>query len=156
MSTALRRVLVPLVVLAVAVIGFLATRGGGPADDGARPASSVAAPTAARTSPRTATAITSNPSGLAEIRESQLPSQARDTLALIARGGPYPYDRDGVVYSNFERILPLKASGYYHEYTVATPGSSDRGARRIVAGQQGEKYYTDDHYASFRFILEGQ
>lgn len=60
------------------------------------------------------------------------------------------------MYSNFEKILPGKASGYYHEYTVVTPGSQDRGARRIVAGGQGEKYYTDDHYASFRFIVEGE
>lgn len=154
MSPALRRIVVPVVILAVAVIGFLATRGGGPGAD------TVTAPSSASSSRTTAGpasgAHVTNPSGLAEVKASQLPKEARDTLALIVKGGPYPYDRDGVVYSNFEKVLPLKSSAYYHEYTVVTPGSSDRGARRIVAGQQSEKYYTDDHYASFRFILEGQ
>ena len=97
-----------------------------------------------------------NPSGLATIRESQLPAEGRRTLALIRRGGPYPYDRDGVTFGNFERILPRKSGGYYREYTVPTPGESDRGARRIVAGKAGEKYYTADHYESFKFIAEGK
>lgn len=77
-------------------------------------------------------------------------------MALIAKGGPYPYDRDGINFGNFEGILPKKAGGYYSEYTVKTPGASDRGARRIVVGKSGEKYYTDDHYASFSFIQEDQ
>ena len=97
-----------------------------------------------------------NPSGLPEVRASELPVEARETLALIATGGPFPYSRDGATFGNFERILPRKSSGYYKEYTVRTPGESDRGARRIVAGQAGEKYYTPDHYNSFRFILEGK
>ncbi|MDQ4492324.1 ribonuclease domain-containing protein [Sinomonas sp. ASV486] len=154
MSPVLRRAVIPFVVLAVAVIGFLATRGGGPsADAGPAPSSASSARTTAASG---LGAHVANPSGLGEVRASQLPKEAQDTLALIVKGGPYPYDRDGVVYSNFEKVLPLKSSGYYHEYTVVTPGSSDRGARRIVAGQQSEKYYTDDHYASFRFIVEGQ
>ena len=82
--------------------------------------------------------------------------EARQTLDLIARGGPYPYSRDNVTFGNFEGILPRKASGYYREYTVRTPGESDRGARRIVAGEAGEKYYTADHYESFKFIAEGK
>jgi len=83
-------------------------------------------------------------------------AEARQTLELIRRGGPYPYSRDNVPFGNFERILPAKASGYYREFTVRTPGETDRGARRIVAGAVGEKYYTADHYASFKFIAEGR
>lgn len=97
-----------------------------------------------------------NPSGLAAVRESQLPAEGRRTLALIRQGGPFPYTRDGATFSNFERLLPRKSGGYYKEYTVPTPGESDRGARRIVAGRDGEKYYTPDHYESFKFIAEGK
>ena len=70
-------------------------------------------------------------------------------LALIDAGGPFPYRQDGTVFSNREHLLPAKARGYYREYTVPTPGSPDRGARRIVTGLGGEAYYTDDHYRSF-------
>lgn len=97
-----------------------------------------------------------NPSKLPAINASQLPKEAQQTLALIAKGGPFPYDRDGINFGNFEGILPKKAGGYYQEYTVVTPGSSDRGARRIIVGNGAEKYYTDDHYASFSFIQEDQ
>ena len=88
------------------------------------------------------------------VRLSSLPKEAADTLRLIKQGGPFPYSKDGTVFSNYEGLLPAKSSGYYHEYTVITPGSPDRGARRIVAGAPGEYYYTSDHYASFRRILE--
>ncbi|ANP53873.1 ribonuclease T1 [Streptomyces griseochromogenes] len=91
--------------------------------------------------------------GMATVEESRLPAEARQTLALIGKGGPFPYARDGVVFSNFERLLPKRRRGYYHEYTVRTPGSQDRGARRIVTGQGGEIYYSDDHYKSFRAVL---
>ncbi|GAA1772808.1 hypothetical protein GCM10009712_21030 [Pseudarthrobacter sulfonivorans] len=100
-------------------------------------------------------AVPANPSGLPAISESALPAEARRTLALIRQGGPYSYSQDDQAFGNFERILPRKASGYYREYTVPTPGESDRGARRIVAGAGGEKYYTQDHYDSFKFIAEG-
>ncbi len=90
----------------------------------------------------------------------QLPPEARQTLALIHQNGPFPYDRDGIVFGNREKLLPLEANGYYREYTVPTPGAKDRGARRIVCG--GEKpsapercYYSADHYLSFLFILDG-
>ncbi|MEU9664107.1 ribonuclease domain-containing protein [Streptomyces bobili] len=84
---------------------------------------------------------------------SDLPSQAYTTLRLIDQGGPFPYSQDGSVFQNREGILPSKSSGYYHEYTVKTPGSSTRGARRIVTGQQTEEdYYTADHYASFDLV----
>jgi len=82
-----------------------------------------------------------------------LPSQAYDTLDLIASGGPFPYSQDGVVFQNREHVLPSQSTGYYHEYTVITPGSSTRGAKRIVTGRQTqEDYYTSDHYATFDLI----
>lgn len=84
---------------------------------------------------------------------ADLPSEAIETLLRIAVGGPFPYRQDGVVFQNREGQLPQRPSGTYHEYTVETPGSFDRGARRIVIGGQGERYYTDDHYDSFRFIV---
>ncbi|MFE1311447.1 MULTISPECIES: ribonuclease domain-containing protein [unclassified Streptomyces] len=84
---------------------------------------------------------------------SDLPSQAYDTLDLIDQGGPFPYSQDGTVFSNREGVLPKQSSGYYHEYTVKTPGSSTRGARRIVTGEEyQEDYYTSDHYATFDLI----
>jgi ribonuclease T1 len=89
-----------------------------------------------------------------QINVSDLPSEALDTLQLIKRGGPFPYSKDGTVFSNYEGLLPKKSQGYYHEYTVITPGSPDRGARRIVAGDSGEYYYTNDHYRSFKRITE--
>lgn len=152
MTRALGRAALPLVLVAMALSGLLSACGGLTADAGRSPSASASASAAATS----ASAGRANPSRLPEVKASQLPREARDTLALIARGGPYPYSRDGVVYSNFEKILPARPSGYYHEYTVPTPGSSDRGARRIVAGKQGDSYYTDDHYASFRFIREDQ
>ena len=89
-----------------------------------------------------------------DVRVAELPPQARATLARIQKGGPFPYARDGAVFGNREDQLPRRSRGYYHEYTVETPGSRDRGARRIVAGRGGELYYTDDHYQSFRRIVE--
>jgi ribonuclease T1 len=89
-----------------------------------------------------------------DIALRDLPPEARATLSLIRAGGPFPYARDGVVFGNREALLPKRPRGYYREYTVPTPGARDRGARRIVAGRDGELYYTDDHYRSFRRILE--
>jgi ribonuclease T1 len=91
---------------------------------------------------------------LAEIASAELPAEARETISLIRKGGPFPFQRDGAVFGNFEKRLPAKARGYYREYTVKTPGAKNRGARRIVAGRDGELYYTDDHYSSFRRIRE--
>ncbi|MFE0513103.1 ribonuclease domain-containing protein [Streptomyces sp. NPDC058964] len=82
-----------------------------------------------------------------------LPSQAYTTLSLIDQGGPFPYSQDGTVFRNSEGVLPSQPNGYYHEYTVKTPGSSTRGARRIVTGEEYEEdYYTADHYATFDLI----
>ena len=89
---------------------------------------------------------------------SSLPAQATDTVDLIHQGGPFPYPRnDGVVFQNREGLLPAKASGYYHEYTVITPGASTRGTRRIITGgtpltSPPNWYYTGDHYASFCIV----
>ena len=94
----------------------------------------------------------------AVISVADLPRQGRETYELIRQGGPFPYEKDGAVFGNRERLLPSERRGFYREYTVATPGSRDRGARRIVCG--GPKraphacYYTADHYASFRKIVE--
>lgn len=87
-----------------------------------------------------------------------LPPQAQAMHELIERGGPFPFRKDGTVFGNRERLLPGKPRGYYREYTVRTPGSHDRGARRIVCGgEQPQRpdqcYYTADHYASFKRIV---
>ncbi|MBU1426572.1 MAG: ribonuclease [Gammaproteobacteria bacterium] len=87
---------------------------------------------------------------------SELPPEAQATMQLIRQGGPFPYPRDGVVFGNYERILPLQPRGHYHEYTVKTPGAHNRGARRIVCGVVPECYYSDDHYRSFYRITEGR
>jgi ribonuclease T1 len=117
------------------------------------PAPVQAAPTQA--APASTGGTAQNPSGLSSIPESSLPPEGRRVLALIRAGGPYQYSQDDQTFGNFERILPRRDRGYYREYTVPTPGERDRGARRIVAGEGGDKYYTDDHYESFKFIAEG-
>ena len=101
----------------------------------------------------TATPRVQGVSGLPTIRYQNLPKQAKDTIALIEQGGPFPFERDGITFQNREQLLPRKRSGYYREYTVITPGSRNRGARRIVAGAEGELYYTDDHYESFKEVI---
>jgi ribonuclease T1 len=89
----------------------------------------------------------------AAVALSSLPQQAAQTVELIKQGGPFPYPRnDGVVFSNAEHLLPREVSGYYHEYTVATPGASNRGTRRIITGKNGEFYYTGDHYEHFQRV----
>lgn len=94
------------------------------------------------------------PPALEVVTFAELPPEARQTIRLIRAGGPFPHERDGVVFGNFERLLPARSRGYYREYTVPTPGLAQRGARRIVAGRGGELYYTADHYRSFRRIRE--
>jgi ribonuclease T1 len=105
-------------------------------------------------------AVAKPPAALIEtVALSSLPSEAQDTERLIRAGGPFPHEKDGTRFGNREKLLPIQPRGYYREYTVKTPGSRDRGARRIVCG--GEKptapvacFYTDDHYASFRRIVQ--
>lgn len=134
------RILVLVLVAAVAV--HTAWRGDRPATDGVDDVPHPAA-----------TAGQAAPAGTDEA-PSWLPPEAFDTLALIEAGGPFPYDRDGTVFQNREGRLPSQPRGHYREYTVPTPGSRDRGARRIVTGGDPpvEFYYTDDHYRSFRRI----
>jgi ribonuclease T1 len=99
---------------------------------------------------------------LGSMTVAELPKQGRETLALIKQGGPFPYKKDGTTFGNREGLLPAQARGYYSEYTVKTPYARNRGARRIVAGKgstgnpatSGEYYYTSDHYASFKRIVE--
>ena len=88
------------------------------------------------------------------IAVAELPAEARDTLRAIKQGGPFTYPRDGVVFNNFERVLPERQRGYYHEYTVTTPGANNRGVRRIISGETDEYYYTADHYQTFKRIRE--
>lgn len=128
-----------LVVTILGAIGIgLLAAGGGPGTAGAP------SPVAATTTPR---------SNLPGVAAAELPQQARETLALIDRGGPYPYSQDNTVFSNVERVLPDRPRGYYREYTVVSPGASSRGTRRLVVGAQGDVYYTADHYESFRQVL---
>jgi ribonuclease T1 len=91
---------------------------------------------------------------LGTIPLSALPMEAKATLTLIRSGGPFPYEKDGTTFGNRERLLPARPRGYYREYTVPTPGAYNRGARRIIAGQVGEYYWTANHYRSFQRIAE--
>ncbi len=109
-------------------------------------------------SPRASAAGSPSPSrdpdsGLAYVDLGRLPAEAQLTVRRIDAGGPFPYSRDGVVFENRQHLLPRQSAGYYREYTVPTPGSADRGARRIVAGAQGRQlFYSADHYVTFARI----
>ena len=98
-----------------------------------------------------------SPSRATTVSLAELPRQGVETYHLILQGGPFPYEKDGVVFGNRERLLPAQKRGYYREYTVATPGARSRGTRRIVCGGAPRTpdacYYTADHYASFRMIV---
>jgi ribonuclease T1 len=104
--------------------------------------------------PSSAAAASTDPeTGLLWVAVSELPAEARRTLTLVDSGGPFPYSKDGATFGNFERLLPTRPGGFYREYTVPTPGTASRGARRIVTGEQERLYfYTADHYASFKRI----
>jgi ribonuclease T1 len=91
---------------------------------------------------------------MASTAAADLPPEGQATLRLIKKGGPFPYRKDGSTFGNRERNLPRQSRGYYKEYTVKTPGAHDRGARRIIAGEIGEYYYTSDHYNTFQRIVE--
>lgn len=143
-----RRPLLALVLLGVLLAGgyLLSAVRADPADRATGPT-----PTASSGSE---TPTTAHPAagGLATVPASALPAEARQILLRIDRGGPFPYERDGSVFGNVERLLPQQPRGWYREYTVPTPGESDRGARRIVAGRDGTRYYTADHYESFAIV----
>ncbi len=162
MKTNLIAGLVAVVVMIIAVVAL----SGGP-DDANDLASGGKDPTATTTATPEATTATPEAttttivddvvvrfSDLETIGRDELTAEALSTLTLIDQGGPYPYSQDDGTFQNREGILPDRDREHYREYTVDTPGSSDRGARRIVAGADGERYYTGDHYDSFREIVE--
>ena len=149
------------VLLSFAGLGYLAR---GPVSDTLAPATGVGPSVATGAGSGVATGVPRSPTGsgatgdtprssLSPVALRDLPTQARTTLALIDRGGPFPYSEDGTVFGNLERLLPRRPSGYYREYTVPTPGQRNRGTRRLVAGRDGDIYYTDDHYSSFRQVM---
>jgi ribonuclease T1 len=142
-----RSVLLSFALLLAVLLGGCGAAGtGAPTGTGTRAGGAAATPRAT---------VPAVPAGFAggTIGVGQLPAEARETLALMASGGPFPYSQDGVVFQNREGLLPARPRGTYHEYTVVTPGSADRGARRLIVSAAGERYYTDDHYASFRFVV---
>ena len=136
-----------VLVLAVAALGYLGIDVRDPVADNPGPAAGAHVETR-----------TGSQAGSGTIVESQLPPQAVATLQRIRQGGPFPYEKDGTVFGNREKRLPIQKHGYYLEYTVKTPGVSHRGARRIVAGGPARDpvalYYTQDHYETFRQIIE--
>ena len=124
-------------------------RGASAASSGAGPSTSGTHASATATGLAPAQPTTSLPT----VTVAELPPQAVSTLRLIASGGPFPYSQDGQTFSNREGILPKQKSGFYREYTVKKPGSSDRGPWRIIGGQDGSRFWTEDHYASFREVV---
>mgnify|MGYP001230966346 CR=1 FL=1 len=142
-------VLGALLLCVATVLALLLVQGGG----GARQAAPTQVPTDSATQAVTQVAHTPV-SGLPTVAESALPPEAWETMRRIADGGPFSYRQDDATFFNREGILPERRRGYYREYTVETPGSPDRGARRIVAGAEGDLFYTEDHYDSFRQIEE--
>jgi ribonuclease T1 len=157
-----RSVLGLLLALVMAAVVWWTQGDGGAPDPGAAPTSAeqgagqgstrTASPSSSLSS-KPGTGRTDPVSGLPLVALAQLPPEAADTVELIDAGGPFPEERDGVTFENREDLLPDEPRGYYAEYTVPTPGSDDRGARRIVAGDGGELYWTQDHYSSFGRIV---
>ena len=129
-------------VVAAVVVLLAALTAGCSADTAAPPVASASALVAA-----------AGTSGLPSVALTELPVEAQETYEVILDGGPYPYSQDDRVFGNREGILPEQDYGWYREYTVETPGSADRGARRFVVGEDDVFFYTDDHYDSFREVL---
>ena len=159
-SRASQLTLLLLIVLLGTACGITATAPVKPAAAPA-PAAPAIAPTTAAESEFSVEEMTFPPlaeeagdDGLPTIPVGELPPEALETINLIVQGGPFPYRQDDGVFQNREGFLPDQPRGFYHEYTVETPGSSDRGARRIVTGEDGQVYYTDDHYASFKRVVK--
>lgn len=153
-----RRPLLALIALVIALVIGYVVKGASDSDDntGSPKPSHTSASSSAR-STATSPARSSGHSGMSHVPVAQLPAQVEQTIEKIRAGGPYPYPRnDGVVFHNNERILPKQADGYYHEFTVPTPGSKDRGARRVITGGDIDGdvtfYYTGDHYESFVIV----
>jgi ribonuclease T1 len=122
-------------------------------------AAATAAISTAMLSPLQAREANQPAASISSVQLAALPPEAQATERLIRAGGPFPYAKDGSVFGNRERLLPRQPRGHYREYTVRSPQASDRGARRIVCGGEPPTrpeacYYTDDHYASFRRIVQ--
>ncbi len=146
-ATLARRARPALIVLVAVVLAACGAPSGSNAPTATRPV------TPDRTLQPVATLAPVDPaSGLPVSALAALPPEAAETVALIDAGGPFPYEQDGAIFENREGLLPTRERGFYREYTVVTPGSDDRGARRIVAGADGEMYWTADHYDSFAWI----
>ncbi len=142
--------------LAAVLIGLIAVSGcAGTATDTGAGAAGGRQQAAANSSQYADLAPAAPTTDLETMTVEQLPPEGIDTLELIASDGPFPYDKDGATFSNREGILPQQPKGFYAEYTVVTPGSDDRGARRIVGGDDGSRFYTSDHYSSFREVVSG-
>ncbi|MGI3780836.1 MAG: ribonuclease domain-containing protein [Janthinobacterium lividum] len=158
-SRSARTAAVVAVVLVLALVAVLVGLVGSGGSDAVPAASTSSSPKAARpgspgarTSPSAArpSAGRDPQSGLRVVALGELPREARATVALIDRGGPFPYSQDGVTFGNYEKVLPDHPRGWYREYTVRTPGERDRGPRRIVTGDHdAQLFYTGDHYATF-------
>lgn len=145
----MRRGTAALLLAGLALVGCAGPGPAGSASPGTLMGSSAA------TSPHAALAPAEPTSDLPTIPVAELPAEGIETLELIATDGPFPYDKDGATFQNREGILPSQPRGFYAEYTVPTPGEDDRGARRIVAGDDGSRFYTADHYGSFREVVSG-
>ena len=149
------RAVLGVVLGVVVILGYLVwTLARSSSSSGATPGvQATSTSTTKTTNHATTSASVDSETGLHWIDVADLPSQGRSVLALIDKGGPYPYSQDGGTFSNAERLLPPKAKGFYTEYTVKLPSSSDRGPLRIIMGGKGQWYFwTDDHYASFSRI----
>ena len=145
-----------LILVATGAMIYLLVWGPGGGVDTVPTEIQVFAATTSKIAPTTTRHPANDANGLAIIRAMQLPKEAQQTLALIAKGGPYPYPRDGALFENRERILAKEASGYSHEYTAFAPGEGDRGARQIITGAGDERFYTADHYETFVRLEEGR
>ena len=138
--------------LLVAVVTALVLWWGQQGDGGPSPSLAPDAPSGVATAGADPGSATDPASGLPWVAAAALPPEAGDTLRRIDAGGPFDHPQDGGTFGNFEGLLPDEPHGYYREYTVETPGSEDRGARRIISGEAGEYYWTPDHYQSFARI----
>ena len=142
--------------LAAALIGLVAVSGcAGAATDTGAGAVGAGQPAAVQESQYADLAPAEPATDLSTMTVEQLPPEGIETLELIASDAPFPYGKDGSTFSNREGILPQQPTGFYAEYTVDTPGSDDRGARRIIGGDDGSRFYTSDHYSSFREVVSG-
>ena len=148
-----RRPLLALIALVAALAVGYGVRAANSGGDERVASTTPSASATARPSGQSATNAPSAPSTSGGVALSSLPPQVAQTVALIKQGGPFPYpDNDGVVFHNLEGNLPHEPDGYYHEYTVPTPGSPDRGARRLVVGADSRYWYTSDHYDTFELV----